>query len=507
MRQSVLGSAVLFVSLFVCVSGLFGFTITVDCNGGGDYMTIQDGIDASVDGDTVLVSPCTYTGLGNRDIDFDGKAIVVMSSDGPEATIIDCQDLGRGFIFDSVELNSSILDGFTIKNGTGASGGGIDVYYAAPTITNCSIVNNFAFGGGGISVNGGSPDINNCTIEGNISTGYGGGMYLSTYSGFGSGPRISNCTFKDNSAEQKGGGLYYADVRSQFSYSFIWGCRFENNTTTSYSTYGGGIYLKDSKVSVYNCLFDSNAAPSEGGGIYCFDSDVLIHNCTFVYNYAGGYGSGISISISNTTIFNCILWWNGASPIYGSPTTVTYSNIEGGWSGAGNIDTDPLFAEEIDYHLEPGSPCVDAGDPAILDGSLPPGLGGERSDMGTYGGTENGELLEGPYDLFLYPTGPTTVTVGDTIFFDALIWNSTNNPAQGNYWLTIIMPDEREILIPSGFLSHSNPLYGSTPAHGTNTISNELRTLLTGTYTVIGRIGIYPNAIADEESFEIEVVP
>jgi hypothetical protein len=69
------------------------------------------------------------------------------------------------------------------------------------------------------------------------------------------------------------------------------------------------------------------------------------------------------------------------------------------------------------------------------------------------------------------------------------------------------MPDEREILIPPAFLSHANPLTGVTPAHGTNTISNELRTLLTGNYEVIARIGIYPNGVADEESFEIEVMP
>ncbi len=146
-----------------------------------------------------------------------------------------------------------------------------------------------------------------------------------------------------------------------------------------------------------------------------------------------------------------------------------------------------------------------AGDPSILDGSRPPGRGGTRSDMGTYGGSDNGELLEAVYDLFLYPTGPTTVNVGEPIFFDALIWNSTDNPATGNYWLSVILPNQVEVLIPEGLLNLQNPTQGIIPAHGTSTLSNELQTIRAGTYTLIARIGAYPNVVIDEESFEVQV--
>ena len=65
----------------------------------GDRSTIQAGIDGAVDGDTILVADGTYTGDGNKDIDFTGKAIVVISENGTENCVIDCEDDGRGFIF------------------------------------------------------------------------------------------------------------------------------------------------------------------------------------------------------------------------------------------------------------------------------------------------------------------------------------------------------------------------------------------------------------------------
>lgn len=87
----------------------------------GECPTIQAGIDSAATGDIVLVADGTYTGDGNRDLDFGGKAIVVMSENGPELTIIDCEgspgDYHRGFYFHSGEGPASVLRGFTIKNG------------------------------------------------------------------------------------------------------------------------------------------------------------------------------------------------------------------------------------------------------------------------------------------------------------------------------------------------------------------------------------------------------
>jgi hypothetical protein len=119
------------------------------------YPTIQAAIDASADGDVVIVADGTYTGTGNRDMDFGGKALTVRSEHGPASCIIDCQassaDQHRGFFFHTNETATSILDGFTIQNGYApfadpclSSGGGILCHHADPTIKNCIIRGNAA---------------------------------------------------------------------------------------------------------------------------------------------------------------------------------------------------------------------------------------------------------------------------------------------------------------------------------------------------------------------------
>ena len=115
----------------------------------GDYPTIQAGINASVNGDTVLIADGTYTGTNNKNLDFGGRAIVVMSENGANNCIIDCQNDGRGFYFHSNEDASSIMDGITITNGSAESAGGVFCENSSPTIRNCIITNNSATIGSG----------------------------------------------------------------------------------------------------------------------------------------------------------------------------------------------------------------------------------------------------------------------------------------------------------------------------------------------------------------------
>ena len=320
----------------------------------GDQPTIQAGIDVAVDGDTVLVADGVYTGDGNKNLDFGGKAITVTSENGAENCIIDCEGDGRGFYFYRGEGEASVVSGFTITNGN---------------VTN--------FGGGIYCCDNSSPTITNNTITGN-SASYGGGIYCCDNSS----PTITNNTITENSAGH-GGGIYCKDNSSR---------TITNNIITANSAYdGGGIYCCESSPTITNNTITGNSADRYSGGIHCHAySSPTITNNTITENSAYEYGGGISCwDYSSPTITNTILWNDSPQEIYlfSSSITVTYSDVQGGWEGEGNIDADPLFVnpENGDYHLQAASPCIDAGTPI---GAPPTDKDGnprdEFPDMGAY---------------------------------------------------------------------------------------------------------------------------
>ncbi len=388
--------------------------ITVNADGTGDYPTIQDAINNSNNGDVIILQPGTYTGTGNRDIDFLGKAIAVRSTDPNDpnivaATIIDCNgsyaDPHRGFYFHNGEDANSILDGLTITGGIAyGSGGGIYCEGSSPTIADCIIASNEAYdGGGGIYLWRSDTTIKDCTISKN-SAGYweGGGIFCGPYSNV----TIANCTISENSTDLQGGGISLWGAKAT-----IYNCTISKNLADWFG--GGGISCYDEgNTAITNCTISENSTNwGEGGGIFCeWDSDVTINdstiiantashsvaggiffsgwgesefkinNCTIVNNSAYYAGGGIFLvqgfykSIS--TISNCILYYNQASQgpqiyldLYEETSfSIKYSNIEGGYIGEGNIDADPCFADPCnnDYHLLPNSPCIDTGDPNFI---------------------------------------------------------------------------------------------------------------------------------------------
>jgi parallel beta-helix repeat protein len=447
-----------------------------------EYPTIQAAIDIALDGDIVIVAPDTYTGSGNRDLDFKGKAITVRSADPNDpnivaATIIDCQNLGRGFYFYSGENAGSVLNGFTITNGYSTYGGGIYCNDSSPAITNCTFSGNSAdVEGGGMSNSNSSPTITSCTFTGN-SVSYdhpnsGGGMYNassnptiincifssnSSYLGGGiwntsSNPTITNCTFSGNSAES-GGGIYnYNSSRPT-----ITNCTFSGNSVS----YGGGgvTNYNNSNPTITNCIIAGNSASGDGGGMFNGESsnptvtnctfsgnsastgggmsngfgNPTVTNCTFSDNSASTGGGMCNDYFSNPTLANCILWGNTApdgSQIYNtgaSSRVVTFSDVQGGYPGIGNIDADPCFvdADANDYHLKSQgwrwdtkrsrwtyddvtSRCIDAGNPGSPLGDEllsipddPDNIWGQnlRIDMGAFGGTAEASIP--PYDWVL----------------------------------------------------------------------------------------------------------
>ena len=312
-----------------------------------EYGSIQSAIDAAWDGDTIIVADGTYTGSGNRDIEFRGKVITVKSENGPENCIIDCQGLGRGFYFYETESPNSILDGLTITNGYNEDrGGAIACRISNPTIMNCIIIANHSGGTGG-GINSGymsNPTIINCKISGN-SANFGGGISclhdITPWYPWNTIPKIVNCTITENYAEEQGGGIFSG-------------------------------YATSSIIS--NCLITGNSSGISGGGIYCADTAPEITNCSFTEN-TSPLGNFLACNSydpeyprpSEIELKNCIIW-DGANSISnddGSIINISYSDVQGGWFGQGNINTDPGFADAAngDYHLLPDSPCIDAGDP------------------------------------------------------------------------------------------------------------------------------------------------
>jgi len=195
-------------------------TITVGPVPTYPFDNIQAGIDAASDGDIVVVESGTYTGYGNHDIDFQGKAIIVRSVNGPNTCRIDCAQEGRGVLFHSGEQATSVLDGFTITNGFAEQGGGICcTEMSSPTIANCVLQENRAdHGGGGIYLSASKPTLAECAFIGNRGTSYqvrddegtrtiracGGALLADS-----SFPTIHDCVFDKNLAMGRWGRLQY----------------------------------------------------------------------------------------------------------------------------------------------------------------------------------------------------------------------------------------------------------------------------------------------------------
>ena len=281
-----------------------------------EYPTIQAAIDDAVNGGTVIVADGTYTGAGNRDIDFKGLAITVRSENGPENCIIDCEasssNMHRGFDFQSGEGQASILDGFTIINGYALNdeGGGISCIGASPTINNCIIsgctagnigTGLYNYGGGMSNKDSSSPALNNCTFSGN-SAQYGGGLHNRD-----SSPTLINCTFSSNSARYAG-AMYNYDSSTTMT-----NCTFTENS----AYYAGGIYIRaGSNVTLTNCTFTDNFGESKGGGLYNKGVATLTY-CTFTDNTGRYRGGGVN-NEGTSTLTNCTFSGNSASKSNGN---------------------------------------------------------------------------------------------------------------------------------------------------------------------------------------------
>jgi hypothetical protein len=351
-----------------------------------------------------------------------------------------------------IEGNNITLDGLTLEDanadqphygysGNIDSGGAFFSPYGSPTINNCIFQDNLAqpgtyidsCSGAAIYCNGGT--ITNCAFTNNatetngMSDSYGGAISCTASPNL-SPVTISNCTFTDNSSFEGGAIVLGTNYETSSVVVTISDCAFYGNSA---QTTGGAIDDgADAGATVVNCLFVGNTANNGGafgvsGSTYPNVIDTLT-NCDFVAN-----SSAIDDSPGGTpvqlVIHNDILWNNTSEIVTqaGVSVTATYSDIEGEYSSAGNINTDPQFIQNPsagtdgiwgtsddnygNLQLQQTSPCIDGGDNTAVPSGTTTDLAGNSRfiDMPTVADTGLGTAPI--VDMGAYETVPTIAAI------------------------------------------------------------------------------------------------
>ena len=376
-------------------------------------LSIQSAINVAASGDEILVAPGTYLLTGSENWIPPGKTLVLRSTQS-RAAIIDAQGLSRGLL---IEGAGSVVEGFTIRNGSdiGHAGGGVNLQTNC-VVQDCLIVSNQATGGGGayvtagavvqdcalvgnrasfgggaevvpgglmerctvasnVAAHGGGIDLYEagtaaeCLIEGNVADTLGGGVVL--YSGI-SG-LVRDCVIRNNSVTNLGVAVGGGGVHIQQS-GVVSNCWITGNRVTSTNGYGGGVMMESAGQAgtgrLVNAVISANWAGGMGGGVYSsgpLGAVQPVVNCTIVSNAAGRDGGG---AFAYTTRFiNDIIYFNAAPTnanlnAHDSELSCIISNCcttsNYFWP---NITNAPAFVDAGagDFRLATASLCIDAG--------------------------------------------------------------------------------------------------------------------------------------------------
>lgn len=520
-----------------------------------DSTTIQGGINSAEEGDTVLVKEGTYYEL----IDFLGKGILVASTfvfdsdlNSVFRTIIDgdssrTQGGGSVVTFGNGEDSTSVLCGFTIRNGIGTYveenpywrgflGGGIYGLDSSPQIIHNIIRNNSVDArpidgliakGGGLFFSGGSPQIKENVIMYNSANAY---FYPSSY-GYGGGLCLVDCNEAEvviqenyiifNESDFSGAGIYTEDSNVMISNNNINYNKRRSGINCDTVHYGGLIHIYENMIigNELTGIVSSEASTSlirnnliafnkKGNGIYTNTYALTtIENNTIVGNGFEDFfivGSGIAIDAAWVDIKNNIIVSNrGYGLKYYSPSQFSYINYNDVWGnidgqyyiiepGENDISCNPRFINPMNgnFTLSTTSPCIDAGDPE----SDVPESGGDRIDIGAY---EYIQLYNGFLLTSLVPTEPIKQGESTSVVFEVI------NPLQ-------------DIIVTDAWLEFSGPTCGvakkffnvSFPPETTlvNTTITIPEWTPLGKYTLKARLGIFGEEIWDSEVFDVRII-
>lgn len=297
------------------------FSVAPD--GSGYYPTIAAALAAAEDGDEILLLPGVFSGEGNVNLSFQGKAIHVRSSSNdPAACTIDCSGPGdaRAFEFYSGESAGSRLTGVTIAGGSRTDGGALVVSLGAgPTISGCVF--------------------RDCTAD-----RFGGAVYCQGACA----PVFEECLFLENTAVLFGGACY-ADVGAEPSFA---ACTFAGNAAGN----GGAVFVRDGMLVITGSTLGGNIATVAGSGLSCDGTGSVALDRTLI---TGGVG-GEAIFCDDT--FTAILT---ACDLFGNEGGDWTAPFSGQLGMDGNISASPQFCE-VDplghgsWVLQSDSPCAPA---------------------------------------------------------------------------------------------------------------------------------------------------
>ncbi len=425
----------------------------IDGHKAGRVIEISSGSKITIDGFVIQNGKIEGSGAGMH---IGGASAVIIRGN----TIRDNQatnDWGGGIAV--VQADVMITNNTIQNNTTTGSGGGISFYgdewgACSGTVTGNTITGNGAHdNGAGIHMHNAALVITDNDITNNTVAADGGG--ISSYDC--SSLRISGNRISGNTAGYDGGGFLYQNSSAEISRNLI-----QNNTCQNW---GGGICIYSSAGTISNNVIYKNSAGAVGGGISYFDgSSTVVINNTIVGNSAESTGGGIGCYANSTAgVVNTIVWGNSPDQVdrdSESTLYVTYSNVQGGYSGAGNIDADPDFisTNPYDFHLQSGSSCIGAGTASSgvselptddFEGNSRPNPGGTSPDIGAYEASGTGYLVDadlwihavinteekGKVDALWKKGGEGETAAGDKVIWgyfyanpNDVTWGSPDNP-------------------------------------------------------------------------------
>lgn len=342
--------------------------VTGDGSFTAPFMTIKEGLTAcTTDWEIVKIASGTYTGSGNKKIDYGGRKVMLLGESG---AVIDCENDGYAMRFTSSEGSASVLYNLCFKRGSGEYGGGGAIYCvnAGPSILRCTFAHNSAQGNGGaIWLREAPVIVSDCAFLNNYASRDGGAL---CYEGWvKSDVHVEGSKFSSNVSGEDGGAIYIPEgsgmiVSSDFSYNS--------------SENGGAISIyRNSGVRISECRYTNNAASGHGGALFNQNGSITVENSLFVGNQ--GILTG-GIAIRGGELVHCTVYSHDSIPkslhqlgkgsdLVQLKNSIFYEEYSGNvfsegslllrtpGSGRSNIFSTPELS--VDYSPMLSSPCVD----------------------------------------------------------------------------------------------------------------------------------------------------